>query len=216
MPMTAAERQKKYIEKLKQQNPDKKENVAKAKQANSAYNQSIEENTLKDNIELRKQNTVLKNKTIDNFKRQKLIINDEQVNDDGEYKSQQQNEATPLTKANIFVDATVSSILELDKKKLFELNVLSDSLKTVYSRTNTIKTKNPLKAIVDNAITNKYKIKNKMLATAGKQETKSKKKQKEQKRHLLNSMLNLHKNLRCQSSGDSATAANKQVEMFNL
>ena len=289
MPMTAAERQKKYIEKLKRDNPEKyedkrkqhlqkvkerqkkvkdltddekqkrkeKNNVPKTKQADLSKQEDLQRN----NIQLHRKNSVLEKKvlllnkkiktlkkTINRYKSKvnnlqskiegyddlRSLMNDEQgqVNRDSEL--QLNNAATPLTKTSSFVDEalpfTSDENKEKIKKKLFELNLLSDSLKSVYSNAKSNKTKAALQKIVDNEIINRCKIKNKMSAklginrirkrqrinrlriqtihaeeiksffcrddisraTAGKQETKTRHRNKKQKRYLIDSMLNLH------------------------
>ncbi|CAH0719092.1 unnamed protein product, partial [Brenthis ino] len=72
--------------------------------------------------------------------------------------------ATPLSKTISFIDSLSSKpIPDVDKnkikKKIFELNVLSDSLKSQYKNANTNVTKAKLKNIADNEITTKYRMK---------------------------------------------------------
>lgn len=228
MPMTAAERQRKYIEKLRRENPEKYEEkrkkhlqkvkdrqIKKVKSLTDEEKQKRKENNnatktkqpkqqdkeqeelLKNNIELRRKNSVLEKKVsllnkqikslkktinrykfkVDNLQSKieayddlRLLMNDEQVqNKDSEL--QLVNAATPLTRASLFVDETLPSTSDENqekiKKKLFELNLQTDSLKTVYSNADSNKTKAVLKKVVKNEITSRYKMKNTISAKLG-------------------------------------------------
>lgn len=141
---------------------------------------------------------------------------------------------TPMSKAISFVEEEVPSIRENDiekvKRKVFELNVLSESLKQEYSNKTKNNEKTLLKKVVYNDLVKKYNLTGSLTAklvlkgrvrinkpnkdnenenikkieefyerddvsraTAGRKECKTKNQNKQQKRFLLDSMLNLFK-----------------------
>ncbi|CAG4946448.1 unnamed protein product [Parnassius apollo] len=71
--------------------------------------------------------------------------------------------ATPLSKTISFMDFLSSPIPDIDKnkikKKIFELNVLSNSLESQYKNTNTNVSKAQIKNIADYEVTKKYRMK---------------------------------------------------------
>lgn len=78
---------------------------------------------------------------------------------------------TPLSKTVSFIDSLQTPIPYDDKnrikKKIFELNVLSDSLKSQYIKNNKNEIKATMKKIVDNEITAKYRMKTNLTKKLG-------------------------------------------------
>lgn len=300
MPMSAAQRQKKYIEKLKTENPDKFEEKRKKhlervkkkqkktselsesekfarrlkwKEANEKRKQKkqliqVEEKkavikqrrdiyALKrflqlkaENIKLKLDNQKLKVR-VDSLKKRlvtmktRLRRTKKQANKFLEEKEnnifnkdvnsdKSQELMSPMSKANFFVKNEVQFVRDEDKEKVkrqvFELNVLSESLKQEYSNTKKNDEKTLLKKVVHNDLVKSYNLTGSLTsklglkgrirsnkpniqnekesirmikdfydrddvsrATAGRKECKTKNKNKQQKRFLLDSMLNLFK-----------------------
>ncbi|KAL0851024.1 hypothetical protein ABMA28_006916 [Loxostege sticticalis] len=315
MPMTGAERQKKYIERLKQQNPEKyeekrKKHLEKVKQnsrkisdlidsekearrrkwkeANDRRKEKIkqaekqrkeedlrkkrETYAAKRNLYLKVENTKLKleNKKLhEKMSRmmKRMVVMKKRIYRNKIYiehlkaKNQSQTTATdtqpvlknipendlrtPMSKASSFVEEIVvrEEDKEKVKRKVFELNVLSESLKQQYTNADTNNEKKVLKKVVNNDLVKKYSLTTKLAstlglkgrirndetvkeakekdnvkkikefflrddvsrATAGRKECKTLKKDKQQKRFLLDSMKNLHMKYISEGGKDSYT-----------
>lgn len=155
----------------KKQSLLQKENEEKLKKRRE-FRAALYKSKLKShNDELRKKVTDLNRKIIALQKkiyRCKKInqrLNEQLKNQSAENNLQTVNTpgTTPLSKTTSFIDSLSAPIPDMDKnkikKKIFELNVLSDSLKSQYNIADTNETKAKLKSIAENDITAKYNMK---------------------------------------------------------
>lgn len=155
----------------KKQSLLQKENEEKLKKRRE-FRAALYKSKLKShNDELRKKVTDLNRKIIALQKkiyRCKKInqrLNEQLKNQSAENNLQTVNTpgTTPLSKTTSFIDSLSAPIPDMDKnkikKKIFELNVLSDSLKSQYNIADTNETKVKLKSIAENDITAKYNMK---------------------------------------------------------
>lgn len=163
--------------KQKKRNDEEVTNNALIKQRHIAkinYRLQTENNNLRVNIkELKKEMKTLKKRLGRALQRnEKLIDMIQKLQPKPESENQQEeNCSTPYSKTNKFLEENLPNVSfeekEKVKRRLLEHNVLVDTIKDRYAKTNKICEKNVLKDMVSSDIPKKYKMKTKLSSYLG-------------------------------------------------
>ncbi|CAG4966406.1 unnamed protein product [Colias eurytheme] len=189
--------EEKLIQRLKWRDANKKKKLRKdektQKEREEKLKQIREKRAAAENVKLKKKNKLLESKieqlnrkinclkknlyrTKKNLHQLKDQINSENsfvcISEDTEVDTRSQNMViTPNSKTNYFIDSLSETVSDDDrnriKRKVFELNVLSESLKSEYGKAETNDTKRKFKRIVNNDITQKYQMKTNLTQKLG-------------------------------------------------